>query len=222
MMILLQKQTTWFTKGLRQSERGLSVWHQVETNDLIYEGIATMFLLFYVLNAVCETNDLIYEGIATVVALRILSIWMRETNDLIYEGIATIWSQRPFRSGLRWNKRPDLRRDCDCRSRGLLVGFLCRNKRPDLRRDCDARIYEPDFVIETNNSIYLTEIKADNQIEQLEVQEKKKAALQYCKYASEHNVKNGGKIWKYLLIPHSEVLPNMSFSYLAAKREVSW
>jgi len=28
-----------------------------------------------------------------------------------------------------------------------------------------------------------------------------------------------GKPWKYLLLPHSEVLPNMSLAYFAAKRE---
>ena len=86
--------------------------------------------------------------------------------------------------------------------------------------DRDARTYEPDFVVEIADTIYLTEIKADNQMEQPDVQEKARAALQYCKHASEHNRQNGGKTWKYLLIPHSEVLPNMSLSYLAAKREV--
>lgn len=85
--------------------------------------------------------------------------------------------------------------------------------------DRDARTYEPDFVVEVADTIYLTEIKADNQLEQPDVQEKARAALQYCKYASAHNKKNGGKIWKYLLVPHSEVLPNMSLAYLAAKRE---
>ena len=84
--------------------------------------------------------------------------------------------------------------------------------------DRDARTYEPDFVVEVADTIYLTEIKADNQLEQADVREKTKAALQYCKYASEYNRKNGGKTWKYLLIPHSEVLPNMSLAYLAAKR----
>lgn len=84
--------------------------------------------------------------------------------------------------------------------------------------DRDARTYEPDFVVEVEDKIYLTEIKADNQMEQPDVQEKARAALQYCKHASDHNQKNGGKAWRYLLIPHSEVLPNMGFSYLAAKR----
>jgi type III restriction enzyme len=53
----------------------------------------------------------------------------------------------------------------------------------------------------------------------LDVLEKAKAALQYCKYSTEHNLKHGGKEWKYLLIPHSEVLPSRSFGYLAGKRE---
>ncbi len=35
-----------------------------ETNDLIYEGIATLFLPC-ICRLFCETNDLIYEGIAT-------------------------------------------------------------------------------------------------------------------------------------------------------------
>jgi type III restriction enzyme len=74
-------------------------------------------------------------------------------------------------------------------------------------------------VVETGKAIYLTEIKADNQMDSTEVLEKAKAACQYCRHATEHNLKNGGKAWKYLLIPHSEVLPNMSLQFLAGKRE---
>ncbi|MEI8355594.1 MAG: DEAD/DEAH box helicase family protein, partial [Deltaproteobacteria bacterium] len=84
--------------------------------------------------------------------------------------------------------------------------------------DHNARTYEPDFVVETAKSVYLAEIKADNQLTAEDVLEKAKAAVQYCKHATDHNLKNGGKEWKYLLIPHSEVLPNMSLGYLAGKR----
>ena len=80
-------------------------------------------------------------------------------------------------------------------------------------------MYEPDFVAETDAVIYLVEIKRDIDIDTREVQEKAKAALQYCRYATDYNLKNGGKSWKYLLIPHNEVLPNMSIGYLAGKRE---
>ena len=85
--------------------------------------------------------------------------------------------------------------------------------------DHNSRTYEPDFVVETLKTIYLTEIKANDQMIANEVLEKAKAALQYCKHASAHNEQHGGKEWKYLLIPHSEVLPNMSLGYLAGKRE---
>jgi len=84
----------------------------------------------------------------------------------------------------------------------------------------DARNYEPDFVVETADAICLTEIKADNQMDQPEVQEKATAALQYCKHASDYNLRNGGKAWKYLLIPHSGVLANMGVAYLAGKWEI--
>ena len=73
-------------------------------------------------------------------------------------------------------------------------------------------------MVETAEHIFLAEIKADNQLTAAEVLEKAKAAVQYCKRATDHNLQNCGKEWKYLLIPHSEVLPNMSLGYLAGKR----
>ena len=62
-----------------------------ETNDLIYEGIATVPGTFVIKfpRRDTETNDLIYEGIATSVVIIIMFL-IFETNDLIYEGIATI------------------------------------------------------------------------------------------------------------------------------------
>jgi len=85
--------------------------------------------------------------------------------------------------------------------------------------DHQARVYEPDFVAETEESIYLVEIKMESQLQHPDVLEKAKAALQYCRHASEYNLKNGGKAWKYLLIPHDEVQLNSSFAYLAGSRE---
>jgi len=85
-----------------------------------------------------ETNDLIYEGIATRRNLPNIAFGQVETNDLIYEGIAT--SEGVLNSAPQFfrNKRPDLRRDCD-RSPwdAVFLRASSRNKRPDLRRDCD-------------------------------------------------------------------------------------
>ena len=66
----------------------------LETNDLIYEGIATINTLSVcIYTSVVETNDLIYEGIATPTELflLLLFLFLPETNDLIYEGIATLF-----------------------------------------------------------------------------------------------------------------------------------
>jgi type III restriction enzyme len=73
--------------------------------------------------------------------------------------------------------------------------------------------YVPDFVAETQDTIYLIETKAENQLSSPEVQSKKKAAEAWCSYASEHNARNNRKPWKYLLISHESVKENMTLGY---------
>ena len=65
--------------------------------------------------------------------------------------------------------------------------------------------YEPDFIVETNDTIYMLEVKRDDQIYSDEVQKKKIAALKYCENATEYNKANGKKEWKYIIIPGNEV-----------------
>lgn len=72
--------------------------------------------------------------------------------------------------------------------------------------------YEPDFVVETTTGKFLCETKAVNEIDSPDVQAKKKAAVEWCKYASEHEIKHGGKPWSYVLIPHDGVSENNTFS----------
>jgi type III restriction enzyme len=73
--------------------------------------------------------------------------------------------------------------------------------------------YIPDFIAETNDSIYMIETKAKNEMTTKEVLSKKDAALKWCGYASAHNAKNKGKPWKYLLISHDEVQDNMTLKF---------
>ena len=75
----------------------------------------------------------------------------------------------------------------------------------------NARQHHPDFVVETNDTIYLAEVKAKDEINTPEVQDKKQAAEMYCRYASEYTTANGGKLWKYILVPHDVVMLNNSF-----------
>ena len=73
--------------------------------------------------------------------------------------------------------------------------------------------YEPDFVVESKDGIWIVEVKAKNELEAEDTQEKKRAALQYCLHASEYNLKHGGKRWGYLLVPDDEIQLNRDFPF---------
>jgi len=59
--------------------------------------------------------------------------------------------------------------------------------------------------------------KKEGDIESSEVQEKSRAALEYCKHATEYTTANEGKPWQYVLIPHNAVKSNMGFEFLVDK-----
>ena len=75
--------------------------------------------------------------------------------------------------------------------------------------------YQPDFVAETIDYIYMLEAKAHNDLYDVEVQSKKDPAVQWCSHATRHAVNNGGKPWQYLLIPHDAITENMTLAGLA-------
>lgn len=77
--------------------------------------------------------------------------------------------------------------------------------------------YVPDFVAETDACIYLLEPKARNDMTDADVLAKKDAAVRWCVHASAHAEKNGGKPWKYLLIPHDAITDNMTLPGLASQ-----
>ena len=81
----------------------------------------------------------------------------------------------------------------------------------------DQREYQPDFIAETADAIYMMEPKARNAMEDGEVIAKKDSAVRWCQHATDHAAQNGGKPWKYLLIPHDAVAGNMSIKGLAAQ-----
>ena len=81
-----------------------------------------------------------------------------------------------------------------------------------------SRQYEPDFIAETAETIYMIETKAANEVANEEVQMKKQAAEEYCRHASEYTAENGGKPWKYVLLPHDIVNRTASFDFLVATK----
>ena len=77
--------------------------------------------------------------------------------------------------------------------------------------------YQPDFVAETQAGICMLEPKASNQMEDEIVLAKKEAAIKWCKNASDYSAANGGKPWRYVLIPHTSIASNMTVEGLAGQ-----
>lgn len=78
----------------------------------------------------------------------------------------------------------------------------------------NSKRYNPDFVVETSETIYLVETKMQKDMTSVEVKEKARAALQYCEHATRFASDNGKKSWKYVLIPHEAVQFNMTLEKL--------
>jgi type III restriction enzyme len=79
--------------------------------------------------------------------------------------------------------------------------------------------YQPDFVAETKDMKYMLEPKASNQMTDPVVLTKKEAAIKFCKNASDYASANGGKPWRYVLIPHNAIAVNMTLDGLARQFE---
>lgn len=83
-----------------------------------------------------------------------------------------------------------------------------------------AKTYEPDFIVETENTIYMIEIKALKDINSEEVNEKRIAAELYCEKATEFTIANGGKPWQYIMLRHDIVTRTSAFSYLVQQNYI--
>ena len=72
--------------------------------------------------------------------------------------------------------------------------------------------YIPDFVAETEDAILMIETKSQAEMTDKKVESKANAAIKWCNNASDYSIKNGGKHWKYLLIPHDEIKENFKLT----------
>lgn len=73
--------------------------------------------------------------------------------------------------------------------------------------------YNPDFLVETKDCKYMIEVKAANQVNTDEVQEKARAGVKWCECASK--VDADGKEWKYRLVPGDEIKVGNTLKYVA-------
>lgn len=84
-----------------------------------------------------------------------------------------------------------------------------------------GKLYEPDFVVETENTIYLVEVKAERDLQNPDVIAKKKRGIQYCETVTHWSEANKYKPWKYLFIPSKQIFPSSTFAMLVKKFTVS-
>ncbi|MBN1105123.1 MAG: DEAD/DEAH box helicase family protein [Deltaproteobacteria bacterium] len=85
------------------------------------------------------------------------------------------------------------------------------------RHGADHLEYQPDFVAETADAVFMLEPKASNQMDDPIVLAKQEAALKWCTNASNHSRGYSGKPWRYLLIPHNEIATNITLDALSAR-----
>lgn len=77
--------------------------------------------------------------------------------------------------------------------------------------------YLPDFVAATTDLNLLIETKAAKDMAAADVKAKADAAVMWCNNASEYSQAQGGKPWKYLLVPHDAVAHNTTISALVGR-----
>jgi type III restriction enzyme len=77
--------------------------------------------------------------------------------------------------------------------------------------------YLPDFVAATDDLNLLIETKAAKDMEAADVKAKADAAVTWCKNASEYSQAQGGKPWKYVLVPHDAVAHNATIAALVGR-----
>lgn len=72
--------------------------------------------------------------------------------------------------------------------------------------------YNPDFLVETKDCKYMVEVKAANQVNNEEVQEKARAGVKWCECASK--VDTDDKKWKYRLVSGEDIIIGNTLKYI--------
>jgi type III restriction enzyme len=81
--------------------------------------------------------------------------------------------------------------------------------------------YEPDFVVETKTRMFISEVKAKNELDDTTVKAKAVAAAKWCKTATQYAPGRGTKPWVYLLIPDDQIRGNSTLDGLMARYATS-
>lgn len=80
-----------------------------------------------------------------------------------------------------------------------------------------GRHYVPDFVVETNEGIYLIEVKGEDKLNDADVIAKGNMAVKYCEVVSNWAKAKGRKEWRYIFIPSKEIQASSSLASLVQR-----
>jgi type III restriction enzyme len=81
----------------------------------------------------------------------------------------------------------------------------------------EHREYQPDFVAEGKDRIYMLEPKAANEMDDDEVKAKLDVGVKWCALATQYARETGEKSWEYGLIPHDAIKDNMTIEGIMAR-----
>jgi type III restriction enzyme len=81
----------------------------------------------------------------------------------------------------------------------------------------DQPEYQPDFVVETSDCIYMLEPKSRAEVDDQEVKAKQSVAMKWCASATDYASSYSGKPWSYALIPHDVITDNMTIHGLVER-----
>lgn len=127
--------------------------------------------------------------------------------------LKSYYSEYRFDSSTEWDFAYVLEND----NPGVLKWLRPVPRQFSIYWDEGNRRYEPDFIVETADTIYMCETKAANEVNDADVQMKADAARAYCAKVSAYNAEHNGKPWKYVVIPHSEVQRTYTFAYILSR-----
>jgi type III restriction enzyme len=77
--------------------------------------------------------------------------------------------------------------------------------------------YQPDFVAEGLDNLFMFEVKRADQMEDDEVRAKREAGVKWCQLATEYAKSTGERQWAYALIPHDAIKDNMTIDGLLGR-----
>lgn len=167
-----------------------------------------------------------YDGIIEVVSgiETVISNYLIDTNgvlknileepDIDIRSIAYDGARKSVTTPFKFDSNPERIFAIACENSPEVIRWLRPSSRQFNITYNRGHRYEPDFVVETDDMYYLVEVKDRTRLNDPDVLAKKERAISYCRVASEYNLANGHKGFKYLFIPDNEIHANSSFNNL--------